>query len=367
MVIRVAGWVAWGARRSWRKLLIGCGMAGLVGAAFYWGHSSAQCQTAVPTPVPLTAHKPGELLPDAPLVPDAGSDYSRRAVARVYKDVFITREDLGEYLIARYGPDKVEALANRRIVDLACQAKGIHVTDVEVEAALAQDLQGLGVTTAEEFEKRLLKPRNTNLYIWKEDVLRPKLALAQYCRGRVQVTEADLKNAFEARFGPKVECRMILLPKGDGRHCFDVWAKVSKDAKAFDEEARKQYIPALAARAGEVPPITKHCGDEKIEKAAFSIEPGEVSPLIDTPDGSIILKCVRRIPPDTTRTLAKERATLEKEIYDQKIMQEIPKVLQELKAKADPKYFIRRPAERKTEDGSGMPTKVLPPQAAPAH
>src|SRR5262249_4005677 len=154
-------------------------------------------------------------------------------------------------------------------------------------------------------------------YMWKEDVIRPKLALTQFCRDRVKVTEDDLQKAFDNRFGPKVQCRMILLPKEEGsRQHLEVWTKVSKDEKALDEKARTQAIPPQAARNGEVPPVCMHCGDDRIEKAAFSLKPGDVGPLIDTPDGAIILKCVRHIPRDETKKLVTERPALEKEILD---------------------------------------------------
>ena len=347
MVRRFLGGMGWCVRRTWRKLVLGGGVVGLAGLAFYWGHSSAECQTVGPAPQPA-ASRPGELVPEAPLAPESKSDYSRRVVAYIHGNIPITREDLGEYLIERYGPDKVEALVNRRIVDLACQARGIRITDVEVEAALAEDVKGLGISV-KDFEDKLLRPRNTNLFQWKEDVLRPKLAMAQFCRDRIKVTEEDLRKAFEQRYGPKVSCRMILIPKDEvSRHALDLWTKVSKSAEEFDKAARQQKIPALAARAGEVPPICKHCGDERIEKAAFSLQPGEVSQLIDTPDGPIILKCVAHIPADATKKLETERAALQKDLYDQKIMQEIPKVLKELRAKAEPKMFLKK--QQSTEE-----------------
>src|SRR5437762_7939495 len=48
-------------------------------------------------------------------LPEAASDYNRRVVARIYGSEEITREDLGEYLIARMGAEKLELLVNKRI------------------------------------------------------------------------------------------------------------------------------------------------------------------------------------------------------------------------------------------------------------
>jgi hypothetical protein len=315
-------------------------MAGLAGMTFCMGRSGALCQTPAAAP-PVVITKPGQMLPNAPLAPDNGSDYSRRVVAYINNNVPITREDLGEFLIARYGLDMVEILVNRKIVELACQAHHIQVSDGEVEAAFGEYLHQLQDMKPDDFEKKLLKPRHTNLYQWKEDVIRTKLALTQFCRGRVKVTEDDIQKAFESRYGPKAKCRMILLQKDD-RHNRELWAKVHKNDVEFDRLARTQYIQELAAKGGDVPAIGKHCGDDNIEREAFGLKSGECSALIGTPDGDIILKCVAHLPADSSKKLEKERAALQKEILDQKIMQEIPKVLKELREQAHPLYFIKR-------------------------
>jgi hypothetical protein len=362
---RIVSLMGWGIRRSWRKLVLGVGIAGLTVLAFCWGRSGAQCQTVAAGPA--EASKPGDMVPEAPLAPESGTDYSRRVVAYIHKNIPITREDLGEFLIARYGMDKVEALVNRRIVDMACQARGIQITNPEVEASLADDLRGLGNLSPSDFEKKLLKPRNTTLYQWKEDVIRPKLALTQYCRDRIKVTEEDIQKAFENHYGPKVRCRMILFPKNDPlyRHRFDLWAKVSKDEQEFNKLAKTQPVQALAAKDGEAPPICKHCGDDRIERQAFGLKRGEVSSLIETPDGSLILRCVEHIPADKTRNLDKERDVLQKEIFDQKIMEEIPKVLKELRARAEPQFFFKRPQNENEFYKSAMQASGGMPGAAP--
>src|SRR4051812_47422543 len=69
------------------------------------------------------------------------SDYARAVVAYINENEPITRQELGEYLIARYGTEKIELLVNRRVIEVACRARGIEVTAGEVEAALGDDLK----------------------------------------------------------------------------------------------------------------------------------------------------------------------------------------------------------------------------------
>ena len=135
----------------------------------------------------------------APL-PPASSDYSQRVVAYIYGSIPITREDLGEYLIARHGTNKVELLVNRKIIEHACQQAGVTVTPEEVEAVIEDDLKQLSIDRSM-FVKHYLKNYNKTLYEWKEDVIRPRLLLNKLCRARINVTDQDLRQAFEAKYG----------------------------------------------------------------------------------------------------------------------------------------------------------------------
>jgi parvulin-like peptidyl-prolyl isomerase len=347
------------ARWALRQLALGSGILGVAALAFCWGRSGAQ--SPPPSP-PAGAHPVEEL----PLGPPSSSDYARRVVAYIHNNIPITREDLGEYLIARQGTEKVELLVNRRIIEHACRARGIEVSDAEVEAALADDLKGLNVNRMD-FVTKVLKQYGKTLYEWKEDVIRPKLALTKVCRDRVQVTDDEIRVAYEQHYGEKVACRMILIFKNEGRKATDIWEKVCKSPDEFDRAARTQAVAALAAKGGVIPPISRHFGDESIERQAFSLRPGEVSPLIDTPDGYVVLRCESRIEPDTTKKLEAERPALAKEVLDRKINQEIPKVFNEMKAQAAPKIYLKKALTQEDLERSvrqelqAGPAKVGPP------
>src|SRR5437762_13159172 len=160
MRVRIISWQS--VARNWRKLVLGSGMIGLTIAAFCCGRNVAPRATAAPP----QAAQPNQVQPPL-LAPDSHSDYSRRIVAYIYGTIPITREDLGEYLIARYGADKLELLVNRKIIDHVCQQKGVEVTAAEVEASVQEAMRGLGPTVSrKDFEKQVLKPRNLTFYEW---------------------------------------------------------------------------------------------------------------------------------------------------------------------------------------------------------
>src|SRR5262249_47607317 len=145
------------------------------------------------------------------------SDYSQRAVAFIYGNVAVTREQLGEYLIARHGKEKVELLVNKMIIERACKQRGVEVTDAEVEAALMLDVKSVGPNVdAKLFEKHLLQRYGKSLLEWKEDVIKPRLLLTKLVRDQIKIEETELRQAFDSKFGKKIKCRMIMWPKGSG-------------------------------------------------------------------------------------------------------------------------------------------------------
>ena len=341
-------------------VLVGVGVA-----AFCWGrHGAAPRADAGVADVVTTAR----VMPVAAAAdPVAAGDYSRRVVAYLYNNVAITREELGEYLIARLGAERLNLLVERKIVELEGAKHGVTVSDAEVDAQLKEDLRGANLSE-QDFGKLLWQKGRKTLYEWREDVIRPKLMMAKLIRPTVQVTEKDLQEAFEARFGPKVQCRMIVLPhdtvQGGDRHAVKMWEEVRAGREAFLAKASQQAISALAAKGGEVPPIHKHFGDKRLEDAAFRLKEGEISSLIQMQDGShVILLCEKHLDRDPTRRLETERVKLHEEMKEFKLAQAIPVAFQQLRQQANPKLLLNRDAAQMPPAAAG-PVGTVPAVAA---
>jgi hypothetical protein len=314
----------------WRKGTMALVMIGATVAAFYWGRMGG------------TTVEAQQIQPRVGAAGQAGqgqSDYSRRVVAYLYENMPISREELGEYLIARFGQERIDFLINRRIVEMACQSKGIYVTDLEIETQFKEELKAFPNMTAQDFYNQILKRFNKSLYEWKEDVIRPKLMLSKLCRPMVEVTQQDLVNAFEARYGPKVECRMIAFQKGD-KHMKEVWTKISQGEAEFAAYATQQFLENLRATGGKIPPIHKHFGDAKIEEAAFNLKPGQITPLMEMPDSTVVLKCDKHLPADLTKTFDSVRLDLHKEMTEVKLAQKMNEYFAELRKQAHPRVMI---------------------------
>jgi hypothetical protein len=317
-------------RTSRGRLALAVGFLGLASLGVFWGRTTA-------TPPGTKTERP-----PAPDSAEVSPDYSKRVVAYIHNNIPITREDLGEYLIARFGADRLQMLVNKRIIEHECRQKGITCTAAEVEAGLEEDLRGINVNR-KEFVERVLKHYNKTLYEWKEDVIRPRILMTKVCRDRVQVTEDDVRKAFEAYYGEKIDCRIILFPAGEERKVLhEIYAKIRESEAEFDRYASQQASPTLAASGGKIKPIGRHTtGNEEMERAAFALQPGQLSRVIHTPEGLLVLKCVARIPPDTTKTLDDVRADLEKEVFDKKVSLEIPNAFKEMSERASAKLFLK--------------------------
>jgi parvulin-like peptidyl-prolyl isomerase len=342
-------------RWSWRKIALASAcLAGLLGAGYgvrlaLLPRATAQAdQPAAAAPVTQPAE-----------VATPGSDYSRRVVAYLNDTEPVTREELGEYLIARHGPEKLGTLVNKGIIEQACRKSGIEVTAAEVESALAEELRTLNMDVAT-FTKSFLTRYKQNLYEWKEDVVRPRLLLTKLCRDRVRVTDEDLQKAFEARYGEKIECRIILYGNGEEarKKAVAEYPKVRDSEEAFDHAARHQEVAEYAAAGGKIKPFGRfEMGDPQLDQLAFRLQPGEVSEVMQTRQGWAILKCLRHIPADTSRSLDAVRDALAKEVNDNKVAQEMQTLVPELRKRARPRLLLTRPSS------GSLPT--MPEDAGP--
>jgi hypothetical protein len=305
------------------------------------------------------AQQPAPAPAPAPATTDAN-----RPVAYLYENVPVSRAEFGEFLMARGGVDKLELFVNRKIIEHECAKHSISVTQKEMEAALLEDLAGLSVKK-EDFIKMVLPRYGKTLYEWMEDVIRPRLLLTQLCErtGRVKVSDEDLKQHFEREYGEKRRVQVIMWPKGDDLKAIqDAYGKIRGSQDEFDRAARGQANPALAAACGNIKPVAKHTyGEDKIVvDTAFKLRPGEVSEILATSQGYVVLKMHEVIPPDAKANFEEQKGRLHKQAYDERMSQEIPKLFAELKKNAKPNFIFTGPELWKAIAGpNSTPENVL--------
>ncbi|MFM8275144.1 MAG: peptidylprolyl isomerase, partial [Gemmata sp.] len=339
--------------------------AGAAAAGYAFG-TTGDWAAAQPAPLPA-----GPGAPKAAPQPEP----DRRVTAYVYGNVAVTREELGEFLIARGGHEKLELLVNKRIIEIEAQRRGVTVTDIEVRAALDDEMRGLGIARAD-FVKHVLPKYGKTLFEWVEDVVKPRLYLTKMCRDRIKITEEDLKRAFENRYGEHRQAKVICWSREDLRAAQKQWDEARKGEAEFDAVARTQADPTLAAACGLVKPVGRYSetADNTVEKVLFTLKVNEISQLFDTPSGIMCMKLVAVVPPKEGVQLDdKLKAVLTKELAEARLNLEIPKFFAELKAAAKPQLYLKGPptaaefregVEQLINQAGGVPN--VPTPAVPA-
>ena len=279
-----------------------------------------------------------------------------RPVATVHNTIAIGHEEFGKFLMDRGGAEKLEIFVNKKIIELEAAKRGLTVTDLELKAAFKQSVAtssaaGDGKIISEADFIRVVLPKfNKSLYEWMEDIERPRLLLTKMCIKRIEIKEEDLKIQYERLYGEMRQVQIIIWPKGDDVKAIQkVYAAIRNNDAAFDGEARQQANPSLAAALGHIKPITKHGTgeDKKVEEVAFSLKVGQVSEIIGTAQGYIVMKLIKILPTDDKVKFETERPRLQKAAFEARLEEEIPKCFAELRKAADPRLHYTGPSEWK--------------------
>ena len=152
---------------------------------------------------PTAAATPGDTKPPAKAAPPPKADAPAQVVATIDRDTALTREEFADYLIRRYGGDKLELFVNLRIIETACARKGITVTDAEIDAAIRDDLKTMNLSE-EVFRTQFLKQYNKNLIEWREDVIRPRLLMSKLGGASEEKDVSTLFRQLKAAAKPKL-------------------------------------------------------------------------------------------------------------------------------------------------------------------
>ena len=315
----------------------GVGVLALAAAGFLAARTPAE---------PLAAEPSKDASKYVPVKADAAKpedDASKRVVAYIYGDTPLTREQFGEYLIQRLGAERVRLFVNKMIIDRIAADKKIVVTHAEVDAKLDEFCKNIGVNR-DEFVKTIVKQRyGRNIDEYREDVLKPGMQLERICDGLVTISDDDLRKKYENLFGPRVQVQIIIWPKADQKRVADLWDKIRNDGDAYDSAAKTQSDARLASRKGLVDPIGKFGGpqSEVIEKEAFKLKPGEVSHIIDTPMGLLVMRCVELLPNQYAKMpFETVKPELEKMVRERKLEEVVPKYFAGVQKEARPIFFL---------------------------
>ena len=224
-------------------------------------------------------------------------------VAATINNQPITMEQLAMECLERHGMEVLEGEINRAILLQELGRLRIQVTQPSIDSEIARAADSFGYLRdgkpdVEGWLKAVTETEDVSRDIYIKDAVWPSVALKQLVRARVKVTDEDLKKAFDSNYGERVEVQAIVF--SNARQAQQVWAQAKADntEQAFGNLAFQYSIePVSRANYGQVPPIRRHGGHQKLEDEAFRLKPGELSSIVATGDKYIILRCLGRTQP----------------------------------------------------------------------
>ena len=254
---------------------------------------------------------------------DSDKSVTRPGVAALVNGEAVELERVRETCLDRHGADVLEILITRVLLKQALDRSQQQVTQADLDsevtrAALAMGFRkpdGSADTSA--WLERVTRDQKVPLRHYVEDIVQPTVALKKLV-GKVPVTNEDLDKAFDATFGPRSRCRVIVLD--NQRRAQEVWqmARENPTAERMGDLAEKYSVdPTSRTLRGEVPPIQRFGGQPALEREAFALKPGELSGIVQIADRFMVLFCEGYTEPMAVQ-FAEVRDELYEDILDKK-------------------------------------------------
>ena len=278
-----------------------------------------------------------------PALPAAGS----KPVA-IVNGSEITSERLGEECLGRHGPTVLETLVNRRIIEQACRQQGVTVTPQDVSAEIDAMARRFSVPQ-DKWIEMIQQERGITPKQYSDDIVWPMIALRRLARGAVEPTADELQEAFEKQFGPAVKARIIV--SRSRRDAEQVRAQAVAAPDEFGGLARQHSVDVGSASAnGWVQPIRLHSGDPHFDRAAFALQPGEISPVVQVADQFIVIKYEGHLPP-AGAAFEEVRPHLAEELRERKSRQGSSDVFRRLQDATTVENILNDPAKAAAHPG----------------
>ena len=269
--------------------------------------------------------------------------------------------------IERHGRDVLEILITRRLIEqaLAREKRVITQADIDAEIARAAEIMGFrkpdGSADVAAWFDRVTREEKIPMRHYIEDIVQPTVSLKQLV-GKVPVTQEDLDKAFEATFGTRAKCRIIVLDSQ--RRAQEVWQLARQNPtpdKIGDLAEQYSVDPTSRTLRGEVPPIQKNGGQPALERQVFSLKPGELSGIVQIADRFMVILCEGYTEASQV-SFAEVRSELYDDIHEKKQRIEMSRYFSHLREAATIDNFLAGTSQSPTQPVAGGPGQSPGPQ-----
>ena len=260
----------------------------------------------------------------------------------------ITREHLATACLQRYGEEVLESLVNKLLITKHCEKRGITIEPQEIAAEVDRMARRFQLGR-EQWLDLLERERGITADEYARDIVWPTLALRKLASTDIEPTPAEIQKAYEQEFGEMVRARLIAVDNKELANKLRHELVAKPDS--FSRTAIEHSIDVNSASVGGlIQPIRRHVGDPGIEKAAYSLQPGEISQIIQVANQFVILKCEGRIPPRKLNP-QEVREQIVDRIKDEKLRVESHKLFESLQSSATVQNVYNNPRLRETMPG----------------
>lgn len=259
----------------------------------------------------------------------------------------ITREDLGQECLRRYGTRVLESMVNRQLIFGECKRRGLSVTKAEVDAEISRMAARFNLSV-DQWLKMLKQERGIKPAEYSNDIVWSTLALRKLAGDQLRISDEELFAEFESQYGPAVRARLIV--KGDRNKAEQIRAEAAADPANFGNLAKDKSDDPSAAVKGVIQPIRKHMGVKEIEQVAFTMKDGEVSPVIQVGNQFAVIKREQLMPAAEVQ-FEQVRPRLEEILKDKKMRTAAHDVFGELQQAAKVQNVLNDPALRQQMPG----------------
>ncbi len=284
---------------------------------------------------------------------DAGTapaDQQMRIMAVVNGEQ-ISRDALASETMRRFGEMVIESMINNQLILEQCEAQGIAVTPRDVTAELEQRAGKFGMSI-EKYIELIGRERGVDENKLRNDIIWSELALRRLASTQTEAPDEEIQSRLESEFGPKVQVRAIALD--DPQKAQQVHAAAVANPEQFSRLALDYSIdPNSASVGGLLPPLRRSMGEPQLEEAAFALETGEVSDVLQIADQYVILKCERRYP---ASELSEEQAVMARqriagELREGRLGDAAARLFQTMQEQSEIINVINDPARRQQMPG----------------